>query len=133
MTNREKGLAECRKVKKILESWGFLIEGPGYKPLFLPTTRKMTVVHKDYFGMFDLLVMCPKGIFGIQVTTSASKEKEKIRNISQGFVLSPINAKRKKEYKVTQIPPPPPDLPAMQNFQDLRNFFIDCENSSQIK
>lgn len=98
MTAREKGLQECRKVKKVLEGMGFSVEGPGYKPLFIPKTGKMTVVHKDYFGIYDLLIMGKFHIFGVQVTTDAGNRMEKVRTISEGhkplgFVWYPIKGK----------------------------------------
>ena len=105
MTAREKGLQECRKVKKVLEGMGFAVEGPGYKPLFIPKTGKMTVVHKDYFGIYDLLFMGRFHIFGVQVTTDAGNRMEKARIISDGhkplgFVWYPI---KRKGYQILSV------------------------------
>jgi hypothetical protein len=118
MTAREKGLQECRKVKKVLEKMGFAVEGPGYKPMFIPKTGKMTVVHKDYFGIYDLLIMGRFHIFGVQVTTDAGNRMEKARTISEGhkplgFVWYPI----KKGYEILAVKPTfPVNVPGVQEW-----------------
>ena len=105
MTAREKGLQECRKVKKVLEGMGFAVEGPGYKPFFIPKTGKMTVVHKDYFGIYDLLFMGRFHIFGVQVTADAGNRMEKARKLLEGhktlgFVWYPI---KRKGYQILAV------------------------------
>lgn len=73
--NRGKGLARVREVKQILEVSGHIVEGPGYKTMFI--NGKLIPVHRDFFGVFDLLEYSKdSGIYGHQVCDY----KQKLRN-----------------------------------------------------
>jgi hypothetical protein len=122
-TLREKGLIECRAIKKILQGMGLRVEGPGYKPLFLPGAH-MTTVHKDYFDMFDLLIMGRYHIFGIQVTANEGHKYEKaalLRNAGPpSFVFYPIKIGRRKSYEIILIKGHQEDRQmSMEDFESL--------------
>lgn len=72
MNKRQKGLLKVRQVKSILEQCGQKVEGPGYKPIW--TGKAMMAVHKDFFGVFDLMSYSKDtGIRGHQITNIADK------------------------------------------------------------
>ena len=81
MNNRAKGLSYCREVRKILEGMNYIVEGPGYKPLW--TGKGMSAVHSDFFGVFDLIsfnTSSPEGFIFHQVS-DISHKSEKIKAI----------------------------------------------------
>ena len=53
MNARQKGLKFVHEVAGILSSMGETTEGPGFKSCFFG--GRMSVVHSDYFGLFDLI------------------------------------------------------------------------------
>ena len=69
--NRAKGLSFCREVKKILEGIGHQVEGPGYGIAFYG--GQMRPVHKDYWGVFDLLSYFEGQIYCHQISTPTNK------------------------------------------------------------
>ena len=77
---RAKGLDFVREVRKILEGMGHAVEGPGYGVAFY--NAKMNPVHKDFFGVFDLLSFDGKSYIGHQVSTEANKSA-KIKTIQE--------------------------------------------------
>jgi len=92
---RRKGLAGVREVRKILEANGSRVEGPGYQPLFV---KKMIVVHRDYFGIFDLISLDVDGVLhGHQVTTSPDHKAEKIREMIEAKVAGTVWVKYPKK------------------------------------
>ncbi len=86
MNNRQKGLMVCNEVKKILQGIGFDVEGPGFKSAFIPGHGAI-LVHKDYFDIYDLMIMGAHHIFGVQVTGDERKKKEKARAMSESGIL----------------------------------------------
>ena len=68
---RDKGLDYVREVRKILEGLGHTVEGPGYGVAYY--NAKMNPVHKDFFGIFDLMSYDGKSYLGHQVSTEANK------------------------------------------------------------
>ena len=71
MNARSKGLAFTREVRKILEGIGHQVEGPGYGVAFF--NGQMRPVHRDYWGVFDLLSYFEGHYFCHQVSTPANK------------------------------------------------------------
>lgn len=95
---RRKGLAGVREVKKILKANGSKVEGPGYHPLFV--NKKMIVVHRDYFGIFDLISLDNEGLLhGHQVTTSPDHRAEKIREMIAAKVAGKVWVKYPRQKK----------------------------------
>ncbi len=78
MNTRAKGLQNVREVKKILEGLGHKTEGPGYKTVFF--NGRLSPVHSDFFGVFDLISFDGKSYLGHQVSTEANKTT-KIREV----------------------------------------------------
>ncbi len=68
---RQKGLNFVREVRKILESKGYKIEGPGYGCAFYGGAMKP--IHRDYFGVFDLISYKAGFLRGHQVSTLTNK------------------------------------------------------------
>ncbi len=52
--NRKTGLKYVHEVKEILKNMGFMVEGPGYKVIWLPGKTPIQT-HIDYFGLWDLI------------------------------------------------------------------------------
>jgi len=74
MSNRSKGLLAVHKVKKILQTRGETVEGPGYKPMFFK--GRMIAVHSDYFGAYDLMAFSKiRCLYGIQVCDYKQKQR----------------------------------------------------------
>lgn len=73
MNAREKGIARVREVKKLLQGMGYLIEGPGYKPLWIGT--RSVPVHSDFFGVGDLISYFEGKFILHQVTDLKNKAK----------------------------------------------------------
>jgi hypothetical protein len=71
MNNRAKGLAFCREVRKILEALGHQVEGPGYGIAFYG--GRMAPVHRDYFGVFDLVSIFEGQTYWHQISTPSNK------------------------------------------------------------
>ena len=76
--SRQKGLRFCHEVRKILESRGEEVEGPGYSPRYVK--GRMVLVHKDYFGRSDLLSWDGEQIWEHQVSTWEHKSN-KVRQL----------------------------------------------------
>jgi hypothetical protein len=73
MSSRQKGLQRVREVRKILEGLGHQVEGPGYSVAFFGGSMKP--IHKDYFGVADLISYSPddKEFILHQVTDLSNK------------------------------------------------------------
>lgn len=128
-SSRQIGLDACNKLKSKLKDAGLLVEGPGFKPMYIPRRKTMIVVHKDYFDAFDLLVF-GKHIYGIQVTADSGHVADKVKNLSnfaEGFVIWPIKEGRSIEYKVREVR-------AGENFRDLtfEEFLTKCHQSDKM-
>lgn len=84
MNNRRKGLEMVKQVRKALEAMGHTVEGPGYKPLFV--NGKMTVVHRDFFGVFDLISFSSKAkLRGHQVCSLENKQRNAKKVFESGI------------------------------------------------
>lgn len=76
---RQKGLDYCREVKKILEGIGHpKVDGPFYGVAFF--NNRMSPIHRDVMGHYDLLSFDGKILIGHQVSTDAHKA-EKIKDL----------------------------------------------------
>ena len=76
MNARQKGLAAVHKVKKILQTRGETVEGPGFRPAYNKKTKKMFLMHSDYFGAYDLMAFSEiKCLYGIQVCDYKHKNR----------------------------------------------------------
>ena len=76
MNARQKGLAAVHKVKKILQARGETVEGPGFRPAYNKKTKKMFLMHSDYFGAYDLMSFSKdKCLYGIQVCSLDNKQR----------------------------------------------------------
>ena len=71
MNSRKKGLEWVREVKKLLEGLGHQIEGPGYGVAFYRGSMKP--IHRDYFGIADLISFFNGAFFLHQVTDLSNK------------------------------------------------------------
>ena len=83
-SNRAKGLDFVREVRKILEGIGHTVEGPGYGVAFY--NAKMNPIHRDFFGVFDLMSFNGQSYLGHQVSTEANKST-KIKAIQEAKLL----------------------------------------------
>lgn len=68
---RAKGLTYVREVRKILEAVGHEVEGPGYGLAFYG--GRMAPVHRDYFGVYDLISYFQGQFFGHQISIPSNK------------------------------------------------------------
>lgn len=75
---RAKGLDFCREVKGILKGIGHRVEGPGYGVAFF--NKRQNPIHRDYWGVFDLMSFDGLSFIGHQVSTSENKSV-KIKNL----------------------------------------------------
>jgi len=82
--SREKGLIYVHEVKKLLEAIGHQVEGPGYMIIYIPLNpgayklginraTKPIQVHKDYFGVADLISYFEGKLILHQVTDLSNK------------------------------------------------------------
>lgn len=71
MNARGKGLIFVREVKKILLDKGFKVEGPGYSMLFFD--GRVQGVHRDYFGVADLMSWGDNQFMLHQITTISNR------------------------------------------------------------
>ena len=84
MNARQKGLQTVRRVKHYLEANGYTIEGPGYSVAFFQGSMKP--IHRDYFGVFDLLsVNKDEGIKGHQVCSIKNKARNQAKMQKAGI------------------------------------------------
>ncbi len=102
MNARAKGLLACREVRKILESRGYLVEGPGFGVKWIPKFGSRPI-HKDYFGVLDLISYKDGQYWGHQVTDLKNKSS-KIKKMEeagiQGWVWCRTKEKNKIKYRV---------------------------------
>lgn len=68
---RSKGLAWVREVRKMLEGMGHQVEGPGYAVAFYGGAMKP--IHRDYFGIADLISFHNGNLYLHQVTDLSNK------------------------------------------------------------
>ena len=69
--HRAKGLSFCREVRKILEGMNHIVEGPGYATAFFQGA--VHPIHRDYFGLFDLISFYENKYYFHQVSTIKNK------------------------------------------------------------
>ena len=77
---RQKGLSFCREVHKILEGIGHQVDGPFYGVAFYDNS--MRPIHRDIFGIYDLISFYEGKLIGHQVSTEANKST-KIKEIQK--------------------------------------------------
>ncbi len=70
-SSRAKGLDYVREVKRILEGLDHIVEGPGYGVAYF--NKRMNPIHRDYWGVFDLMSFCDEKYYGHQVSTAQNK------------------------------------------------------------
>ncbi len=103
-SNRAKGLGFVREVRKILEGIGHTVEGPGYGVAFY--NHRMNPIHRDYWGIFDLMSYDGSQFIGHQVSTEAHKS-EKIKAIQKsnlpGWVWCRYSEFGSVGYKVYEV------------------------------
>jgi hypothetical protein len=103
MNARKKGLNYVREVRKILEAMNHQVEGPGYGVAFF--AGRMLPIHRDYWGIFDLISF--NGEFhGHQVSTLSNKavKVKAIRDkMFPGWVWCRVNKANRVGYRVFQI------------------------------
>jgi hypothetical protein len=97
MNTRQKGLNYVREVRKILESMGHIVEGPGYALAFFD--NRMQAIHRDYFGIFDLISWDGIQLIGHQVSDIHNKST-KIKEIQGQQMSGWVWARGKKGRKV---------------------------------
>ncbi len=74
MNARQKGLSYCREVRKIIEALGHTVEGPGYATAFF--NGRMSPIHRDYFGLWDLISYYQGQYLFHQVSTLSNKSSK---------------------------------------------------------
>lgn len=98
---RAKGLGFCREVKKILEAMGHEVEGPGYATAFFQGATH--AIHRDYFGIWDLISFYENVYYFHQVSTIENKST-KIKSIQGKKMLGFVWIRSKKnKYKIFKI------------------------------
>lgn len=101
---RSKGLDFCREVKGILKGMGHGVEGPGYATAFFQGT--IHPIHRDYFGLFDLISFFEGQYFFHQVSTIENKST-KIKSIQAkgmaGWVWCRVNEDNQTGFDVFEV------------------------------
>lgn len=101
MNNRAKGLAACREVKKILVDMGYKVDGPSYGVAFFG--GKSIPIHRDFFGVLDLISYKEEQYWGHQVTDLNNKSK-KVKALDEtgmkAWVWCRTKVKNKVVYRV---------------------------------
>ncbi len=97
MNNRAKGLAACREVKKILQEMGYKVDGPSYGIAFFG--GKSVPIHRDFFGVLDLITYKDGQYWGHQVTDLNNKSK-KVRALEEAGVKAWVWARTKENGKI---------------------------------
>lgn len=77
---RAKGISYVREVRKVLEAMQHQVEGPGYGLAFFGKSPRP--VHKDYFGVFDLVSFYDGHVYLHQVT-DISHKAQKVKAIQE--------------------------------------------------
>jgi len=83
MNARAKGLQRVREVKKLLEGIGHCVEGPGYSVAFYQ--NRMNPIHRDYFGIADL-ISYHEGIFILHQVTDLHNKASHIKAIQESLL-----------------------------------------------
>ena len=102
MNARSKGLAYVREVRKILEGLDHVVEGPGYGVAFFD--GNMRPIHRDFFGVFDLISYSGIHFVFHQVSTLSNKAAKikAIRELNMpGWVW--VRVENPVGYRVFQI------------------------------
>ncbi len=85
MNNRQKGLHRVREVKKMLEGLGHVCEGPGYSIAFFD--GQMRPIHRDYFGVGDL-ISYHEGQFILHQVTDLSHKSKHLKAIQNKGLIA---------------------------------------------
>jgi len=80
MNARSKGLQRVREVGKMLEGIGHQVEGPGYALAFYGGSMKP--IHRDYFGIADLISF-RDGIFVLHQVTDLTNKGKHVKAIQE--------------------------------------------------
>ncbi len=78
--SRKKGLNYVREVRKILQAMEHQVEGPGYGLAFFGGSPRP--IHRDYFGLYDL-VSCYDGRIYLHQVTDLSNKAKKVKAIQE--------------------------------------------------
>lgn len=116
---RKKGLNYVGEIKGILKQLGHETEGPGYSVMRIPERKqipgeriseiplKMIQVHKDYFGVFDLISFKEGvGYFfhqGSILEERSRKIKAIVEKKMQGWVWGRFKQNRRVGYKIFSV------------------------------
>jgi len=80
MNTRQKGINQVRVVKKMLEGMGSIVEGPGYSVAFYGGS--MSPIHRDYFGIADL-ISYRDGQFTLHQVTDLPNKAKHVKDIQK--------------------------------------------------
>ena len=84
MNARSKGLQTVRRVKHYLEANSYVVEGPGYAVAFFQGSMKP--IHRDYFGVFDLLSASKTDVIrGHQICSIKNKARNQAKMQKAGI------------------------------------------------
>ncbi len=102
MNSRKKGLSYVHEVKKILRGMEHQVEGPGFKPAFFG--GKLSVVHSDYFDVWDLISFNGDEFIFHQVSTLSNKSA-KIKAIKDKMMPGWVWTRTEKPvgYRIFQV------------------------------
>lgn len=118
---RGKGLAFCREVRKILEAMGHQVEGPGYATAYFQGA--IHAIHRDYFGIWDLISFYENVYYFHQVSTIENKTT-KIKAIQQtklpGWVWCRVTEDNQTGFDVFVIDGPIIEEKEMRYFLDWK-------------
>jgi len=97
MNARAKGLSACREVKKILQDRGYRVDGPAYGVAFFG--GRSVPIHRDFFGVLDLITYKDGQYWGHQVTDLSNKSK-KIKALAEAGIQAWVWARTKEGRKI---------------------------------
>ncbi len=104
MNSRKKGLARVREVRKILEGIGHQVEGPDYSLAYFQ--GRMQAIHRDYFGVGDLISFF-EGQYMLHQVTDLPNKSRHINSILEKklpcWVWCFVSEKRKTWYRVFMV------------------------------
>lgn len=104
MNARSKGLQRVREVRKMLEGMGAIVEGPGYALAFYGGSMKP--IHRDYFGIADLISFW-HGIFTLHQVTDLTNKSSHVKAIQEKGLSCWVWCKieRKLGYRIFFVTP----------------------------
>lgn len=83
LNKRFRGDQHERRIKKIYESAGWLVERSYGKPVYIQKINRVVIGKHDFFGCFDLIAIHPNGSIRLLQVTADTKINDRIEKMKQ--------------------------------------------------